>query len=572
MARWLLCLMLLPLALTAHGSERILDYDVMLDIQADGALEVTETIRVQAEGKQIRRGIYRDFPTRYRDHFNNRVNVNFELLDVLRDGRSEPHFTDGRFNGVRINTGDDSRLAVPAEYTYTLRYRTTRQLGFFADHDELYWNATGTDWIFPIEQVRVTAQLPQPVPAAQLAVEAYTGKQGAQGKDYVAEIPADGMAQWQSTRPLGSNEGITVVLSFPKGMIVPPTVLQRVRWFLSDNGGALIALVGLLALLAWCVLRWLKVGRRPPPGVIIARYEPPAGHTPGGLRYLWRKRYDDRCFTAGLLAAGVAGKLRIEHEDEGRKGKWALQRMAALPESLEAPDGWLQKLFSGSGAERLELIPTSAEQVNGAKLQQQRVLKKQYEPRYLETNSSSVWGAVGIAVLTGALAIWASGGAGVLVMAAILVLMGGVLVAFAILMRRPTIEGRKLLDHAEGLKRYLSVAERDELKGLTGPDEPAMNAQHYEQLLPWAVALQVEEAWTGKFTAAVGAAAAAAAAAGYAWYRGNSISDLGGLAKSMGRDLSSQIAASSSAPGRSSGAGGRGSSGGGGGGGGGGGR
>lgn len=571
MARWLLCVMLLPLALGAHAQERILDYDVTLDIQADGALEVTETIRVRAQGQQIRRGIYRDFPTRYKDRLNNRVRVDFELLDVQRDGRPEPHFTESRFNGVRINTGDDSLLAVPAEYTYTLRYRTTRQLGFFADHDELYWNATGTGWVFPIEQATVRARLPQRVPSAQLAVEAYTGKQGGKGMDYVAEVPADGLAQWQTTRPLAPREGITVVLTFPKGVIAPPTMLQRVRWFLGDNRGALIALMGLLGLIGWCVSRWLEVGRSPPAGVIIARYEPPPGHTPGGLRYLWRKRYDDRCFTSALLAAGVAGKLRIEHEG-GRRGKWALQRMAALPESPDGTDGWLRQLFSGSGAERLELKPDNAAQVNGAKLQQHRVLKKAYEPRYLETNSGSVWTAVAITVITAALAIWIGRGAGVLVMGGILLLMVGVLVAFAILMRRPTVEGRKLLDHAEGLKRYLSVAERDELKGLAGPDQPAMNAQHYEQLLPWAVALQVEDAWTGKFTAAVGAAAAAAAAAGYAWYRGDSISDLGKLASSMGSGLSSQIAASSSAPGSSSGSGGGGSSGGGGGGGGGGGR
>ena len=64
----------------------------------------------------------------------------------------EPWFTENMRNGVRINTGNDDFLPVPADYTYTIRYRTTRQLGFFADHDELYWNAIGTGWIFPIEK------------------------------------------------------------------------------------------------------------------------------------------------------------------------------------------------------------------------------------------------------------------------------------------------------------------------------------------------------------------------------------------------------------------------------------
>ena len=144
---------------------------------------------------------------------------------------------------------------------------------------------------------------------------------------------------------------------------------------------------------------------------------------------------------------------------------------------------------------------------------------------------------------------------------------------FGILVRAPTPEGRKMLDEIEGLKRYLTVAERDELASMPGPDAPPMlDAKRYEFLLPYAVALDVEDAWTKKFTLAVGAAAAAAATAGIAWYSGGRMDSLGSLSKAVGSSLSSQIASSSSPPGSSSGSGGGGSSGGGGGGGGGGGR
>jgi uncharacterized membrane protein len=90
--------------------------------------------------------------------------------------------------------------------------------------------------------------------------------------------------------------------------------------------------------------------------------------------------------------------------------------------------------------------------------------------------------------------------------------------------------------------------------------------------LPYAVALDVEDAWTRKFTAAVGTAAAAAATASIAWYRGSRMHDMGSLAKAVGSSLNSSIASASTPPGSSSGRGGTGFSGGGGGGGGGGGR
>ena len=144
---------------------------------------------------------------------------------------------------------------------------------------------------------------------------------------------------------------------------------------------------------------------------------------------------------------------------------------------------------------------------------------------------------------------------------------------FSRLVRAPTIEGRELLDEIEGLKLYLSVADRQEIARVRGPgDPPALNAERYESLLPYAVALEVEDAWTTKFTAAVGASAAAEAASRMTWYGGGQITNLGDFTHSIGSSLSSQISASSSAPGSGSGSGGGGSSGGGGGGGGGGGR
>jgi uncharacterized membrane protein len=139
--------------------------------------------------------------------------------------------------------------------------------------------------------------------------------------------------------------------------------------------------------------------------------------------------------------------------------------------------------------------------------------------------------------------------------------------------KAPTKEGRKLLDEIEGLKLYLGVAEREDLARLPGPDAPpVLDAARYERLLPYAVALEVEDAWTKQFTLAVGVAAAAATTSAISWYRGGGADDLASLTRSVGNSLSSQIASSSSPPGSSSGSGGGGSSGGGGGGGGGGGR
>ena len=564
----------LLLAAPAAAQERITSYDTDIQIRADGSLDVTEKISVRAEGNQIRRGIYRDFPTRYRDRFGNRVRVALEVLGVERNGAMEPWFTERKSNGVRINTGNDDFLPVPADYTYTIRYRTTRQLGFFEDFDELYWNAIGTGWVFPIEAGTVEIRLPSPAPADQLKPEAYTGPQGAQGSAYEAEVPEHGLARYRLTQPLGPYEGFTVVLGFPKGIVHEPTESERTQWFLRDNRGVFAAIAGFLLLLFYTIRKWREVGRDPEKGIVIARYEPTEGQTPAGLRYVMKMGYDTRCFTADVLALAVGGHLKIHKEDKFLKDEWSLERdgSIAAAEPSPAQKQLLGGLFRGMPG-TLVLKNKNAGVISKAREAHQKALDAESHPRYFARNTKQLLIAVLIGVVTIAVALVISGGFGIPAIFVIGVLILIVLVTFGFLVRAPTQEGRALLDEIEGLKMYMKVAERQELASMKGPNEPVLDAKRYEAMLPYAVALEVEDAWTDKFTAAVGAAAALQATQHMHWYSGRGpITNLGDFTSSVSSGLNSTISSASSPPGSSSGGGGGGFSGGGGGGGGGGGR
>lgn len=574
MRRILIALAAVTLVEAAHAQERILSLNSQVEIRADGSLDVTELIKVHAEGNQIRRGIYRDFPTRYEDRIGNRVHVGLEVLGVQRNDITEPWFTETMTNGIRINTGNNAFLPVPADYTYSIHYRTTRQLGFFPDHDELYWNAIGTGWMFPIESATVLVRLPSPAPVASLHAEGYTGPQGAKGNAYVTDLPEPGIARYRLTRPLGPYEGFTIVLTFPKGLISEPTQSERLRWLLADNRGILVAIAGLAALLAYMVRQWQRVGRDPQKGVVIARYEPREGQTPAGLHFMEKMGYDMRCFTGDVLALAVAGRLKI-HQDEHFFGdQWSLERVDG-PASTQLSPGQkalLDGLFLG-GTGTLLLKNTNASIVAAARDAHQSFLKQEYQPRFFKLNGAKVGIAVLIAIVTGIVAFISAGSFGIPVIVGVMALALVSLIVFAKLVRAPTLEGRGLLDQIEGLKLYMSVAERQELASIRGPDEPVLDAKRYEAMLPFAVALGVEDAWTKKFTIAAGAAAAATAANNMGWYSGHGpISNLGSFSNAIGSSLSSTISSASTPPGSSSGGGGGGSSGGGGGGGGGGGR
>ena len=620
-----------PFAQRALATERILDFHSDIAIAADASMQVSETIRVHAEGDQIRHGIYRDFPTDYRDSLGNRVHVAFEPVAVSRDGADEPFHTSGLDNGVRVYFGSENTLLAPGDYTYVLRYRTTRQLGFFADHDELYWNVTGNGWDFPIESASAAVALPGSIAPADLRVEAYTGEQGAKGKDYTASADAPSHATFRATRALAPREGLTIVVGFPKGIVAAPTNEQRVSWFLHDNGGVLVGGAGLLLMWAYYLLQWIRVGRDPKPGVIIAQYEAPDGCTPGILRHVERMGYDDRCFAADLVDLAVRGGVEIREHS----GDYSLLRKSGgSREPLPAPEANILKDLLGSGS-TMELKQAEHEKIAAAIKHHREALEKNDVGRYFRTNSKLVipgalFGAAALLagifaygatpMLAGAgfmllwLTMWSFGVTALLVgvirawrsppgvltyisaifltlfslpfiagevvgvgmfakftgvgLTAVAVALVGTNFAFFHWLKAPTLEGRQLLDRIAGLRLYLGVAERDEL---AAQKAPPLTVEQFQRFLPYALALGVEKTWADKFAAAVGPAAAAAAAGALGWYTGSHLSNISSFADGLGSSLSSTISSSSSAPGSSSGGGGGGSSGGGGGGGGGGG-
>lgn len=578
--------LVLAIAGAAAAEERIERFHAEIAIQPDGSLEVTETIAVRAEGREIRRGIIREFPTRYRDRFGNRVAVGFQMLSAQRNGLPEPYWTERVANGVEVFLGDDSFLDVPATHTYELRYRTTRQLGFFEGFDELYWNVTGTGWIFPIVAASARVTLPQPVPADQLSVEGYTGAQGSTGRALAARASGPGEASYATTAPLGVREGLTIVLGFPKGVVEEPDAAQRAGWLLADNAGVLVALAGFVLLLAFYLWQWRGKGRDPAAGVVFPRYDPPEGHTPGGLRYLRRMGWDNGAFTADLVDAAVKGALSIHRETPARDGllsslfgkgeQWRLQHGA---ESAGLSLGPSQRVLPGAlfaGGPSLVLDnerPTTVSALQAARGAHRKALARQYQPAYFASNGGVVAVGVLLSIVYGLIALAVSGGNGMPAIIVLLVLSAVLHIVFLVLMRRPTAEGRRLLDAVEGLRLYLGVAERDDLARMPGPGaEPVLDASRYEALLPYAMALDVEDAWTGHFERVADAAARAEAQLRTRrWYGGNlaRINALGDVGRSLGTTLSRQIASSSSPPGSRSGGGGGGFSGGGGGGGGG---
>ena len=629
----LLALLALALPQAAAAEERILSFDSRVAIQKDGALDVTETITVRVENAAINHGIYRDFPTRYSAKNGRRVRIDFDLIGTWLDGIEEPNKVETLTNGVRIRIGSADRVVPQGEHIYTIRYRATRMLGRFDDFDELYWNATGNGWDFPIDRATTTITLPSPVRFGQRT--AYTGPQGSteQAARVMEEKP--GSISFAAIRPLYSREGLTVAIAFPKGVVDEPPQSTRLAWLLADWGPPLTGAAGLAAILGYLFYAWRKAGRDPRPGTVVPLFSPPDDLSPAAMRYIVEQKLDNRAFAAALVDSAVKGHVKLVEEDGGwfsgnerRIARFERPDSTPLPGPEQAA---LNALVSSNDTVVME-------QKNHAYFSS---AKKALSDRFSEAYDGKLflrnYGWIGAAIVIFVAALWIAAAAVVMVEGAgsqILILLAtasmaiaalifhaapsdkgtgrcllhliavviggaGVLVALPIIphalttgnwvplaipliglpfvissfwwMSAPTREGRAVLDRIAGFKQYLSITEQDRLDRLQAPKD---SLQLFERYLPYAIALGVENRWADRYTSLLAAAAATPGATqGFTWYSGSSSpwNDTGGFVNSVGSSLASTVSAASTAPGSSSGSGGGGSSGGGGGGGGGGG-
>ncbi|HEX6409405.1 MAG TPA: DUF2207 domain-containing protein [Sphingomicrobium sp.] len=629
--RLLAALLLLGAATAANAEERIHRFVSDVQIQRNSSLEVTETIDVRAEHNAINRGIYRDFPTRYRGPRGSQVRVGFTFRGATLDGAPVPTSIENVSNGVRIRIGDPDKYVDVGDHRYVIRYTTTRQIGRFEEFDELYWNATGNGWMFPIDVAEARIRLPEPAEFSRPS--AYTGAQGS--KDSHARVieQKPGEIAFRTTTPLGPYEGLTVAVAFPKSVVAEPTQGDRTKWMIADYGPPIVGVLALAGLGIFYFFAWARAGRNPRAGTIVPLFSPPANLTPAGMRYVWKMGADNRAFAAALVDMGVRGHIRLSEEEGGffSRDKTRLERLAGIQPLPPEEEAALREI--AMTGESILMEQKNHAKFSAAQKGLGEVLKAAYEDVMFKRNWG--WAVAGIIAFitafwlvaatvvaaTDGAAIWqilvTAGAATVAALLALAVhgssttgkclltlgmfvagsaafMTGGPIILQALSsgwwlpillpllalplvissffwIAAPTREGRKVLDQIAGFRQYLSITEGERLDRMTAPED---TPELFERYLPYAIALGVENRWAERFAGVLAAAATAEGARqGFAWYSGSNSpwDNPGRFADTVGSSLSSTVSSASTAPGSSSGSGGGGSSGGGGGGGGGGG-
>lgn len=522
-------------------AEEIKFFDVHYVIDRNGSVHVTERIEYDF-GTDYRHGIFRTIPTIKRNAEGKQYKMSFDNVQVTKDSVVYPFSIDKSQGQIELKIGDpDKKISGIQEYiiSYTVRGALT----YFSDHDEFYWNVTGNEWNIPINRVRASLQLPEEINLSSIQLMCFTGLKGSNDQN----CTIDHQTKTITTSRFSPQEGLTVVLGFPRGIVavVEPELVTNIF----ENPFVLIgifltAFAWYIVLPFWIGIRWWKRGRDPKSIVgqahvsfSVPTYPSKRPMTPAELGFLLREYVEPKTITATIIDLAHKGYVLITKE---KHNEFTLSKIPKQTESLVAHEKLVyDKLFkdnetiSSKSLNLFQTYQTIKTDIAKESVKQGLFVKNPELQRNLYIGLSI------IALATGNMLLFISS------------------LVFGKNMPQRTQLGVDMKAMGEALKTFL-VSQKHQMTF------QAKELFLFEKLLPYASALGVEKVWAERFKDAQ--------VPQPDWYQGNETFNTLLFVNSLNssfRSVESRMSTTSSSTGHSSGFSGGFSGGGGGGGGGG---
>ncbi|MET7284009.1 DUF2207 domain-containing protein [Kribbella sp. NPDC005582] len=502
-----------------------IDYSVT----PDGVLQVQETIDYHF-AETGRHGIYRDLvirePYPAADGKDQRYDVsNLQVSEKFTTSTTKSN--GDRDEVLRIKIGSANKTLHTQDATYRISYEVRGALRHFADHSELYWDATGSRWDAILKQVEVGVT----VPGGVQRVRCLTGPTGSTQQCSTARI-AGGKGLYAEAGLAGDDQ-VTVVAGIAAGAVRNdgPIIVDQ-PGFLDRNGLSIPAvIVSALITIAAFVTRklYLLRGGRDlryaglPPGTLptgagttvrdtltddqipVAFAPPRIPVAEGGL--LLDAKTGSTELAATLIDLAVRGALRLDNSGKKRKAVLVDPDLATAPHERRLLKGLFPALKPGQEGLLEQRKPgdnSLAKAANGtAKAIRVQVEQRRWYVR-MPVPSQEGYPYLGLWLVTGFFAVI---GGIIMIIAVVqhgLPSWGGRVAAVAVpviallslwitVVRRRrkgrrSAAGRAVADQLIGFRKYLTTAEADQLRFEEGEDI-------FSKYLPWAIIFGIADRW-----------------------------------------------------------------------------
>ncbi len=477
------------------ADERIESFHANFAVATDSSFKVTETI-VYNFGPTTHHGIYRDIPYHYMRNGSS-YNIRLKVLAVTDENGESIKYSLRKWSGNLQITIGDPKIYVTGVKTYKITYTVQRAINYFADHDELYWNLTGNDWLVSIDNASALIQLPQVTDPDKLQLSCYTGLYGATESWCDSNIIDNGLIAFNSQKTFFAREGMTFVVGFPKGVVNPPATSQNLAWLVQDNW---IILFPIFVLVMMFYL-WYSRGRDPKvKGTVIPYYEPPHNLPCAEVGTIFDEKADIKDISSTIIQLAVKGFLKIKEIEAkkllGNERDYELIKLKEVDNTLRSYEKKIFESIFESGQSRTvsSMKNKFYKHLQGIKAAlYEAVVREGYFPTSPEGVRRLYIGiGVFILIVGGFILFFLNntvGGVGTL-------FSGVVAMVFAGWMPRRTMKGVETNILIRGFRWFLSVTQKERLKF---HNAPAKSPREFEEFLPYAMVLGVEREWANQF-------------------------------------------------------------------------
>ena len=467
-------------------AEVIRGYDAQITVQKDGKIQVKEKIDYDFKGV-YRHGIYRKIPVIKKNSDGKEYELTIHVQSVQDEKGTSYSYSDSWVNKqYQIKIGEVN-TTITGLHTYIITYLVSGALTYYSDHDELYWNSTGNDWPVNLENINTTVHMPSEVKMGAVKTLCFTGVLGSTTKD--CTILSETNSTSVSTNYLSTGSGLTIVISFPKGVVAvlepkPYTAFEN-TWYGKLILGVIFGLLGLAALLWYIILpiyiplKWYLTGRDPRSQDVRVWYDPPQTTrgrklTPAETGALIDETVDMKDIFGSLIQLAQKGFFQIVEDKKGeftfvKKSGWSVDN-SLMPFEKELLNG----IFNGKNECKLKGRDLSDEVQKITNNLYKQVVKDGFfktDPQKIRMKYYALGGA---ALATGN------------------ILLAIISFVFAKFMPAKTEIGAQQASVGRSLKTFLTSQDRQFAF-------QAENKLMFEKMLPFAVVFGVEKIWANRF-------------------------------------------------------------------------
>jgi len=491
--------MLFVCGVTTHAAdvERISSFVVDIDVQQNADVWVTEHITYEFPNEK--HGIYRCIPTLHAEQpaspFKERyIDVTFESVSL--DGAGVPYMREREGKDTCVRIGDPD-ITIKGSHVYTIHYVVGGTLSYLEyGGAELYWNATGNEWEVPIHAVEVHVRGPEGLLLRERAC--YRGMAGDEASCDM-HTDADGVPTF-TARNLIPGEGVTVAQALNRSSL-PVDVRERygMLWKILAFGGVLLLGFGI------GLYRYKTKEKTDAP--IIPQYEPYPGVKPMYAGYLFDRRLDPRDITAGIVYLAEQGFMRIKKTETKvlfffEVDDFALTLTKPFTDARGKFETDLLTLIFGTDSVVGTVITLNDLRTNmSAKVRNGVIIRSLTEDLRNDMKADGFYTGFSFVSMGGR--VWVI--AGIVSCGLALLISRGTFITTAVFMLivfvvlidgRRTTKGYEALDHLKGFKDFLRVTDSQRF---IFHNAPAINADHFMEYLPYAIAFGVEKEWAKTF-------------------------------------------------------------------------